>query len=124
MPVHLDFPVHFAAFEASNGLTDLVDLDFNVLLTMSGSPLAVFATTEFLYVDFIAFGVADDFGSNLGAGNRRLAETKSLVIRNGQDSIKCHRTTGFGFPKVDFKFLASFNFVLTATVGNDRVRHF
>jgi len=105
-------------------LANLIDLDFNVLLAMSSSSLAVFATTEFLDINFVALGFSKNSGGHLGSVNRRLAQTKPLVVRNRQDTIKCQRTTGFGFPKVDFKFLASFHFVLTATVGNDRVRHF
>lgn len=101
--------------------SDGSDLDFDMLLSVPITSLAVFPATELLHDQFVGFGFADNFGSDNGPRNGGLAKLESGITGNGQDFLEFQFGTGFDFTEVQFKDLTFFDFILTATVCDDCV---
>lgn len=89
---------------------------------MAGATLAVFTTSELLNEDLVAFGFADDFGSDFGTINSRRAQFEvAFAFGNGQNFVKSQFRTRFEGAEINLKELAFFDFVLVTAVRDNRV---
>ncbi len=103
-------------------LCDRADLDFDVLLAVAGAAFAVFPSSKLLDVDFVAFCLADDFGSNFGTIDRWRAQFEvTFAFGDSQNFVKCQLGTCFEGAEINLEKLAFFDFVLVTAVRDNRV---
>ena len=102
---------------------DRADLNFDVLLAMAGSALAVFSSTKFLNKYLLTFGFANDFRRYAGTGYDWFTKLESTIGRNGEYTVECQGIANIHITEIDFQRLAFFDFVLASAVSYNRV-HF
>ena len=102
-------------------LSNCADLHFDKFLAMARAALAVFTTAKFLYRQFLAFGVSDDFSGHGRTFNIGRSQLKTGIGRNGQNPIESDFVARVEVAVINFQRLSRFDFVLVGTVSNNRV---
>jgi hypothetical protein len=82
--------------------SDFADLNFDVLLAMASSTLAVFSSTKLLNEDFVTLGFANHFGCHGSAVDSWLAKLKTIFATDGQNAIEFKLFARGNFAEIDF----------------------
>ncbi|CAI8843361.1 protein of unknown function [Methylococcus capsulatus] len=93
---------------------DFVDLDFGVVLAMSGLLHVMLAATELDDPDFWVATVGDDGAGHLAARDEGLADFDPVIGLDQQDFFEGNFLTGFGIEGLDLHLVAGLDAVLFA----------